>query len=234
MKPLGIISGTLVLEGVDDLAERHMETPFGPALVLTGHNIVYLPRHGRDPLHHIYPHLINHAANMSALQSLGVGDIITLNSTGSLKRDLPPGSLVVPDDFICLTSTPTVGSGRALHITPTFSDSLRSGLLEAARDCALQANDGGVYWQTPGPRFETRAEIRMMSQFADVVGMTVAGEAVIARELGMQYAALCSVDNYAHGLGEGELTFKEVLRYSRRNAEVVRRIALKFIERRFS
>ena len=94
----------------------------------------------------------------------------------------------------------------------------KSGMA-AARDCGINVVNGGVYWQTKGPRFETKAEIRMMSQFADLVGMTMASEAVIAQELGLSYASLCSVDNYANGLGERELTVDEILQHARRNAD---------------
>jgi 5'-methylthioadenosine phosphorylase len=93
-------------------------------------------------------------------------------------------------------------------------------------------HDGGVYWQTPGPRFETRAEIAMMSQFADLVGMTMASEAVVANELGLEYAAICSVDNYANGLVEKELTIEEVLAHARRSAQTMTRIVKNLIERR--
>ncbi|MEN6467073.1 MAG: MTAP family purine nucleoside phosphorylase, partial [Syntrophaceae bacterium] len=159
--------------------------------------------------------------------------IITVNSTGSLKKYLEPGMLAVPDDFISFSATPTIcRGGTAIHIVPALSAKMRTALLAAARDCGISVHDGGVYWQTPGPRFETRAEIAMMSQFADLVGMTMASEAVVANELGLEYAAICSVDNYANGLVEKELTLEEVLAHARRSAQTMTRIVKNLIERR--
>jgi 5'-methylthioadenosine phosphorylase len=126
----------------------------------------------------------------------------------------------------------TCRDGQAIHVVPALSGKMRSALLEAARDCNVPVHDGGIYWQTPGPRFETRAEIAMMSQFADLVGMTMASESVVAKELGLEYAAICSVDNYANGLVEEELTLKEVLAHARRCTATMIRIAKKLIERR--
>ena len=96
-------------------------------------------------------------------------------------------------------------------------------MLDAARDCRLDCIDGGIYWQTAGPRFETRAEIAMISRFADLVGMTMASEAVIAQELEIPYASLCSVDNFAHGLVKKPLTVEEVLGPREQNAESILR-----------
>jgi 5'-methylthioadenosine phosphorylase len=235
MAPLGIISGVVLLQGkgiFDKLEEREMKTEFGEALVFSSDGIAFVPRHGKDRHRHILPHLINHRANLKALKDLGVEEVISVNSTGSLKRNLAPGTFVVPDDFLVLTETPTTVGGKAFHITPRLEEEVRQKLIAASRDCGIDVVEGGVYWQTKGPRFETKAEIRMMSQFADVVGMTMANEAVIAQELGLSYASLCSVDNYANGLGERELTVEEILQHARRNADVVLKIVARYMERR--
>lgn len=235
MAPLGIISGIILLQGkgiFDNLEEREMATEFGNALVFISDAIAFIPRHGKDRRHHILPHLINHQANLKALNDLGVKEVISINSTGSLKRNLPPGTFVIPDDFLVLTGTPTAVHGRAFHITPRLDEEVRQKWIAAAKDCRIDVVNGGVYWQTQGPRFETKAEIRMMSQFADVVGMTMASEAVIAQELGLSYASLCSVDNYANGLGERELTVDEILQHARRNADVILKIVTRYMERR--
>ncbi|MCX5829923.1 MAG: MTAP family purine nucleoside phosphorylase [Deltaproteobacteria bacterium] len=235
MERLGIISGTIALQekGVLlDPEEKWVETEFGRALVLVTANIAFLPRHGRDPKRHILPHLINHPANLSALKSLGVREVIGINSTGSLRLKHKPGTLVVPDDFIMLNPGPTVFSSKPVHITPTLSKEVRERWIDAARGCALDVVDGGIYWQTTGPRFETKAEIMVMSQAADLVGMTMASEAIVARELDMAYASLCSVDNYAHGLEDKELTMEKILWRARRNAESIVQIVKSYIERR--
>ena len=232
MKPLGIISGTVFLQGKGifaDLREETRETPFGPALVLRSAGVVFVPRHGLDPHRHVLPHLINHRANLQALKDLDVGGVIGVNSTGSLKRRLKPGMIVIPDDYLMLTAGPTVIREKPVHITPALNREVRRGLLEAARDCAVEAVDGGVYWQTAGPRFETRAEIAMISPFADLVGMTMASEAIVSQELDLPYASLCSVDNYAHGLEDKELTMEKVLWHARQNAETILRILTRYV-----
>jgi 5'-methylthioinosine phosphorylase len=233
--PLGIISGIILLKGkgiFDKLEEREMANEYGRAIVFISDAIAFIPRHGKDRRHHILPHLINHQANLKALKDIGVKEVISINSTGSLNRNLPPGTFVIPADFMTLTETPTTVGGRAFHITPRLDEEVRQNWLAAASDCGIDVINGGVYWQTKGPRFETKAEIRMMSQFADVVGMTMASEAVVAQELGLSYASLCSVDNYANGLGERELTVDEILEHARRNADVVLKIVTRYMERR--
>ena len=233
MKPLGIISGTLLLQGKGifaDLREETVETDFGRATVFCSADIVFIARHGTDPHRHILPHLINHPANLTALKKLGVREILGVHSTGALKRRLKPGMLVVPDDYILPRPGPR-SSGKKPHIVPVLSAEVRRKWLEAARDCALDCIDGGIYWQTAGPRLETRAEIAMISQFADLVGMTMASEAIIAQELEIPYASLCSVDNFAHGLEEKALTMEKILWHARHNAESILRILTRYIER---
>jgi len=235
MEPLGIISGIILLQDkgiLGNLEEKEITTEFGKAFVFLSDAIAFIPRHGKDPKHHIPPHLINNLANLKALKDVGVREVISINSTGSLKKKFKPGTIVVPDDFITFAGTPTTLSKKALHITPKLSDEVRKQWIEAARECGIKVADGGVYWQTTGPRLETKAEIAMMSRFADLVGMTMASEAVIAQELGLLYAALCSVDNYGHGLGEKELTIDEILAHARRNTDVIIKIVTRYIERR--
>jgi 5'-methylthioadenosine phosphorylase len=233
MKSLGVISGTLFMQGrgiFADLREEEVETQFGRAQVFCTDKVAFIPRHGKDPCRHILPHLVNHRANLQALKDMGVREIVGVNSTGSLKRRLKPGMLVVPDDYIMPMPGPTVIQEKPVHITPTLNAEVRRKWLEAARECAVEVIDGGIYWQTAGPRLETRAEIAMMSHFADLVGMTMAGEAIIAQELGLPYASLCSVDNYAHGLEDKELTMEKILWHARRNAEAILQILTRYLE----
>lgn len=234
MKRLGIISSTDLEknEPFENLEKRIMENEFGKAMVLVSDTVAYIPRHGGDPEHHILPHLVNHRANLKALKNLGVEEVISTNSTGSLKRHLKPGMFVVPDDFIVLSGGPTIFDKKPVHITPILSEDVRHRWIEAAQDCSIDVINGGIYWQTTGPRLETVAEIKMMSMFADLVGMTMGSEAVVARELDLLYASLCSVDNYGHGLVEKPLNMKEILNGGRRHAEAIVRIVTKYIERR--
>ncbi|MBN1614320.1 MAG: MTAP family purine nucleoside phosphorylase [Deltaproteobacteria bacterium] len=237
MKKIGIVSGTLFLDekgGFAGLEEKVVETEYGHVLLFLSRQAVFVPRHGNDPQRHILPHEINHRANLKALKDAGVSEVISINSTGSLKKTLKPGMIVIPDDFLVLSGTPTTIQGRALHLTPAFDEEVRRRWLQAAKDCGIEAVDGGIYWQTAGPRLETRAEIAMMKGFADLVGMTMASEAVIAQELDLPYGALCSVDNYAHGLTDRPLAMNEIRKYARKNAKSVRRILQGYLERFFS
>jgi len=231
---LGIISGTIFLHGkgvFKNLREKEITTEYGNSLVVASSDLVLIPRHGIDPENYILPHRINHQANMKALQDLGVNEVISVNSTGSLKPHIEPGMLVVPDDFIKISEGPTIFTNEIAHTTPTIDTILRQKWISAAAECGINVIDGGIYWQTAGPRFESRAEIAMMSQFADIVGMTMASEAIIAGELDLPYASLCSIDNFAHGIVEKQLTMEKVIRYARKNAAAILKIVSKYIER---
>ena len=235
MGRIGIITGTLTLQKkgiLGEFSEEIVENEFGTALVMHSPELSLIPRHGNDPHLHILPHRVNHAANLAALKALGVDEVIGINSTGSLKEALKPGAIVIPDDFILLYGGPTVFDTKPVHITPVIHEGVRQRAIEAARRSDIDVVDGGVYWQTQGPRLETQAEIRFMSRFADVVGMTMAGEAVIAQELEIPYASICSVDNFAHGIGKEKLTMEIVLRHARKNTERIARIILKYLEGR--
>ena len=234
MNPLGIISGTIILQekGIfSALKEETVDTIYGRALVLHSPGIVFIPRHGLDSRRHVLPHLINHAANLQALKHLGVEEVLGIHSTGSLKRHLKPGMLVIPNDYIMITPGPTTVREKATHIVPALSSRVRDKWLGAARSCGFDVVDGGIYWQTTGPRLETRAEIAMMSKFADLVGMTMAGEAITAQELGLSFASLCSVDNFAHGLADAELTQQAIQDHARKNADAILRIVIRYVER---
>ena len=233
MKATGIISGMITLhkKGIfPNLQKEIITTKFGNAEVFFSEYLVFIARHGTDPLFHILPHLINHQANLAAMKKLGVTEVIGINSTGTLKRRLKPGTLVVPDDYIQIRSLPTAVVGKALHIIPRLSEETRQKILAAARACNLTCVDGGIYWQTAGPRLETKAEIAMMSQFADIVGMTMASEATIAQELDIRYASLCSVDNFAHGIADEELSMHQIVAHARRNAAAIHRILTRYLQ----
>jgi 5'-methylthioadenosine phosphorylase len=232
MKPIGIISGTVLLYGKGIFADMHeesVETKFGRAMVFRSQNIVFIARHGSDPSFHILPHLVNHQANFAAFKELGADEVIGVNSTGALKHHMKPGTLVIPDDYIQLGAGITAVLGKPLHIIPCLNQLVRQKLLDSARRCDLAPIDSGIYWQSAGPRLETRAEIAMISQFADIVGMTMASEAVVAQELDIRYASLCSVDNYAHGIEDKELTMQKILSHARLNAAAIEQILTDYV-----
>lgn len=232
MKRVGIISGTIPVHEEDifqNLQKIPVENEFGHALVCTSETLAFIPRHGVDLKQGIPPHNINHRANLAALKEMGVQEVIGINSTGSLKTSIPPGTIVIPDDYIALSGIPTIFNDRAVHITPALSGEMRKKLVAIAERLGIEIREAGVYWQTSGPRLETKAEIRLMSQFADIVGMTMASEATIAAELGLSYAAICSVDNYGHGLAEESLSSEKIAQAARRNMSDIIKIVTAYI-----
>lgn len=217
---LAIVGGTSILfSDTSDYRRQEIGTPYGIAEVMEG-RVMLLQRHQRGAP----PHRINHRANLAALAIKGVDRIVALSSVGSLRREIRPGSLLLPDDYISLGEIPTIHDHAIMHVRPEISAKLRSSL----ERIVPEAHRGGVYIQTRGPRIETVAEVRAFARIADVVGMTLASEATLACELGMEYAAICMVDNYAHGIGEEVLTYEYILQMALRNRarteDIVRRI----------
>ncbi|HEU4460972.1 MAG TPA: MTAP family purine nucleoside phosphorylase [Solirubrobacterales bacterium] len=153
------------------------------------------------------PHMIDHEANLRPLLEQGCDRVLAIGSVGSLKPgELDVGALVCPDDFIALNLGDSIFGDQRAHSAPGFSPGWREEVIAAWSEGGQAPRDGGVYWQARGPRFETPAEIRLMAAHADVVGMTIATECVVARELGLDYAALCVVDNLANGLAAEEVS----------------------------
>jgi 5'-methylthioadenosine phosphorylase len=174
------------------------------------HGAAIVQRHGDPEGPYVLPHQIDHAANLRPLLEQGCDRVLGIGSVGSLSHELPVGSLLCPDDFIALHLGLSILTDRQAHTTPGFDARWRGEVIEAWEAGAQAPRDGGVYWQTVGPRFETPAEIRMIAAHADVVGMTIASECVVAGELDLQYAALCVVDNLANGIGAEPLGLAEL------------------------
>lgn len=163
-------------------------------------------RHSRDG-QFVLPHAIDHEAILRPLLEQGCDRVLAIGSVGSLRpEELGVGSLICPDDFIALNLGDSVFADARAHSAPSFAPSWREDVIAAWSEGGQAPRDGGVYWQARGPRFETPAEIRLMAAHADVVGMTIASECIAAGELGLDYAALCVVDNLANGLSEGEVS----------------------------
>lgn len=171
------------------------------AAMVAGHGAFVLQRHDRDGTFTL-PHRIDHVANMRRLAEQGCDRVLAIASVGSLHEGLPAGSFLCPDDFIALHLGLTALDDASAHRRPEFDPEWRARVLAAWETTgAVELRDGGIYWQAPGPRFETPAEIRLMAAHADVVGMTAAAECIVAGELGLAYAAACIVDNLANGIG---------------------------------
>jgi 5'-methylthioadenosine phosphorylase len=232
---LGIIGGTSLFSTklLADAKEREVDTPYGTVYLLVARvhaqEVVYIPRHGKEST--IPPHGINYKANMRSFKELGVEDIIGVTSVGSLKREIPPQSLIAPHDYISLCSIPTFYDHELIHVTPGLDEALRKHIIGAARDLGIAILDQGVYFQTVGPRLETKAEINLMKEYADVVGMNMASEATLATELGLRYANISTVDNYAHGIIAGEaLDYKDIVAAASKSRENAERVLVKVIE----
>jgi 5'-methylthioadenosine phosphorylase len=176
-----------------------------------------LQRHGEAAAYRL-PHTIDHVANMRALAAAGCDRVLALGSVGGLRPEVGQGTFVCPDDFVALDAEPlTALEGVAAHRVPGFDREWRASVVEAFTGAGVEVRDGGVYWQAAGPRLETRAEIRLIAQHADVIGMTIGSECSVAGEVGLRYAAICVVDNLANGVGATELTVAELERGRERN-----------------
>jgi 5'-methylthioinosine phosphorylase len=223
---LGVIGGTGVyriagLEAVEShLPETRYGFPSGPVRVGTidGKRVAFLARHGED--HGVPPHRINYRANLAALHKVGATRVLALNTVGGITERFGPRVLACPDQLIDYTwgriSTLCEEPGTdVLHVDfgDPYTRGLRAQLLAAAQRAGVAVVDGGCYGATQGPRLETRAEIaRMRRDGCDLVGMTGMPEAGLAREMGLQYACLGIVANWAAGCGDdAEITMAEVL-----------------------
>ena len=177
---------------------------------LAGGEWVAIDRHTGDGGYTL-PHLIDHEANLRGLADAGCDRVLAIASVGGLQPQLGPGTFLCPDDFAAPGIVATTRSGIEAHAVHRFEPEWRARVIERwAIDAEPPLVDGGVYWQTRGPRLETPAEVRAIARDADVVGMTVGSECVIASELGLAYAAVCVVVNYANGVGEEPLSAEEV------------------------
>jgi len=223
---LAVIGGTGVykLAQLDDVQTLEVDTrfgqPSGPVRVgtLLGQRVAFLARHGEG--HSLPPHKINYRANLAALQQIGATRVLALNTVGGITDAYGPRVLACPDQLIDYTwgriSTLCEEPGsEVLHVDfgHPYTPMLRSKVLAAARVTGVKLVDGGCYGATQGPRLETIAEIaRLRRDGCDLVGMTGMPEAGLARELGLDYACLAIVANWAAGCGDAqEITLAEVL-----------------------
>ncbi|MCQ2736409.1 MAG: MTAP family purine nucleoside phosphorylase [bacterium] len=228
---IGIIGGTLFSEApifAGAKIECH-EGKHGKAFFMRSEKAIFINRHGfgKDTP----PHMINHAANMEAFRDLGVSYVIGACSVGSMKPEIPLGSIVIPDDYINLWGITSIFNREIRHVAPRLSEKLTGILADESLKRGKKPICSGVYFQSSGPRFETKAEIRMMSQFSDIVGMTMGQEADAAAEAGIEYAAICSADNYANGIKGSDVTESEVRRMAGENAASIRDIIFGAMER---
>ena len=213
-------SGLTWLDTLKVEKQKVVVTPYGdPSAPLTFGQfgklpVVFLPRHGAG--HTIPPHQVNYRANIWALHSVGVKKIISVASVGGITME--PGILCVPDQIIDYTwgrEHTYVESGHApvkhVDFTEPYCEELRLALIDAGMNASVRLKKDGCYGATQGPRLESAAEIqRMHRDGCDLVGMTGMPEAALARELGLCFAHLSLVVNWAAGLGKGPITMQEI------------------------
>jgi 5'-methylthioadenosine phosphorylase len=236
-----VIGGTQVtsLPNLEKVRQERISTPYGdPSApiaigVVSGREIAFLPRHGNP--HALAPHRINYRANIWALKEVGVTQIFSIATSGGIREDLGPATLVVPDQIIDYTHAREhtffdgTDSEPVKHIdfTQPYSQKVRQRILAAAKTVGETVFDGGCYGCFNGPRLETAAEIRKLAMDGcDLVGQTGMPEATLAAELGLEYAALCPIVNHAAGTGSSKHEVSRPALTATRSAVMVRVVAI--------
>ncbi len=205
---IGIIggSGLYQMEGLTDIEERNISTPFGEPSddvivgTLEGARVAFLARHGRG--HRIMPTEVNYRANIFALKSLGVEQVISISACGSLREHLPPGEIVIPDQLFDFTKKRVYtffGDGLVAHIGTADPFCLRASALlaGAVEEAGGTVHRGGRFITIEGPRFSTKGESFAYRAWGmDIIGMTTSPEAFLAREAEMCYAVMAHVTDY--------------------------------------
>ena len=206
---IGVIggSGLYDMPGLDDRVERQVETPFGSPSdqfvigTLAGQRVAFLPRHGRG--HRLLPTEVPSRANIYAFKQLGVQRLISVSAVGSLREDLPPGRMVVPDQLVDRTRGVRpftfFGAGVVAHVAfdKPFCPETRAALCEAIRSTGQQVAERGTLCVMEGPQFSTLAESELhRANGFDLIGMTALPEAKLAREAELCYATLALVTDY--------------------------------------
>lgn len=199
-------SGLYDMEGLKDVREIRIRTPFGSPSdavmlgTLEGVRVAFLSRHGRG--HRFNPSEINYRANIYALKSLGVSRVISVSAVGSMKEAIRPGQMVFPDQFIDLTkrrASTFFEGGMVAHVAfgQPICPSLAEALAAAGQQLGAEFHRGGTYLCMEGPQFSTKAESRLYRQWGvDVIGMTNMPEAKLAREAELCYATIALVTDY--------------------------------------
>ena len=241
---IGIIGGTGLCDPklLKNVEEVTIDTPYGmPSDAITigelsGRLVAFLPRHSKG--HTIRPTDINARANIFALKKLGVRRILAPSTVGSLREDYKPGDIVLVDQFIDRTtrreqSFYTIVEKKVCHISVAepMCPEIRKTLIAAARDLDIHAHSKGTYVCIEGPRFSTKAESKMFRTWgADVVGMTVVPECVLAREAEICYASISTVTDY-DVWKDHPVCVDEVMVIMRANIEKVKRIIAETVAR---
>lgn len=226
---VGLVGGSGLERFFEEGSRLGVETPYGLITIYEGMiddvKVYFVPRHG--PRHEYPPHRVNYKGNMYALGMYGVDRVIAVSAVGSIDEALPPGSLVLVNQFIDFTKRHiTFYDDAVVHVDVTrpYCQTMNRILFNKGRELGIGVRYGGIYVCTEGPRFETPAEINMFRLLGgNIVGMTNVPEVVLARELGLHYSLICVVTNYAAGMQE-RVSQDEVLRVMERAEDNIRRI----------
>lgn len=238
---IAVIGGSGFYSLLDAAEEITVETPYGPPSdVITlgrigSRHVAFIPRHGKG--HRYPPHRIPYRANLWALRSLGVRQILAPSAVGSLRREHGPGTLVIPDQLVDRTSGRAqtyYDEGGAVHVAfaDPYCPSGRSTTVSVARANDWSTVDGGTLVVIEGPRFSTRAESRWYSSAGwTIVGMTGHPEAILARELALCYTSLSLVTDHDAGVDTGDgVSQEEVFAFFAANIERMRTLVAKVVE----
>lgn len=241
---IGIIggSGLYKMDGLENVRELEINTPYGrPSDVLIvgeidGIPVAFLPRHGRGHVHS--PTEVPYRANVYALKKIGVEWIISVSACGSLREDMKPGHIVVPDqivDFTRFRKSSFFGDGLVAHISVAdpFCPELSALLADAVAEVEPTVHRGGTYITIEGPRFSTKAESRVFRSWGmDVIGMTASPEVFLAREAGICYATMAHVTDYdVWHESEEAVTVEMVIRQLNANVGLAQATILRLVPR---
>jgi 5'-methylthioadenosine phosphorylase len=220
---IGFIGGTSLIDSTifKGWPQKKVKTPYGVVALQKKQNSIFLQRHGNPPLP---PHRINHKANVWAMKHFGVQEIVAINSVGSLKFTIKPGTFVIPDDFLAIWHIPTFFDDEMRFMVPRMDADHAALLYQRCKAIKMPVKNGGIYVQTHGPRLETKAEINMLKKFGDIVGMTMASEVTLCLEYGIPYASICSIDNYCHGIAKIPLTINEIQENVQNNLQNIEKL----------
>lgn len=234
---IGIIggSGLYEMEGLTDVKEVKIKTPFGDPSdkfilgTLSGRRLAFLPRHGRG--HRILPSEINFRANIYAMKKLGVERIISVSAVGSMREEIEPGHIVIPSQFYDHTKkriSTFFGDGIVAHVgmADPACDGLAEQLYRSSISVGAKTHNGGIYLCMEGPQFSTRGESIIYRKWGvDVIGMTNVTEAKLAREAEICYATIAlSTDYDCWHVSEEDVTVEAVIQIIKQNVDTAKRI----------
>lgn len=243
-KVVGVIggSGLYEIDGLADVKEVRVETPFGEPsdVYITGNlkdvKMVFLPRHGKG--HRLLPSELNYRANIYGMKKLGVQQIISVSAVGSMREDLVPGHIVVPDQFFDRTkgrASTFFGNGIVGHVE--FADPVCNNLsvilYSAGLEIGLKIHKGGTYICMEGPQFSTRAESLIYRKWGvDIIGMTNIPEAKLAREAEICYGTIALVTDYdCWHEAEEDVTIEAILDIIKKNVSNAKKIIIHAVEK---